>query len=403
MQAQLPFMADMHTLPLQQSSPLPMAGANQAIGGVKRTKVSRACDECRRKKTRCDVAPEGCSTCRRANVPCTFARAQLKRGPTKRRNSHTSASSPEVPLSPLSNPTTQKRHQSSPDIVLPGIGTLLPWQPLEPSLGTSRNSVPPQMQGDPLPTSLPPKSYSHLPPQPKPLALGNAEQAKGNHIWKPVRMHLNEAKLRWYYTCCHPIFPILPGNMEELHAYLAFTPCADWLVSVINGTARSAPVDPHTAKTTEGQTMQLMALLLLYLQTLDFTWLGAAVGNILAFNSFNTPSNHANRLYMVVAVLDRIHSAVFNTQPMLAHVPKSYSSCAPEQVKQMARLLGVYMDEDEGQSPPPEPSQDPLNETIYLLSHTKSPNSVRRLKELLPEMESTPIGLYMRHVCDGLK
>lgn len=52
----------------------------------KRSKVSRACDECRRKKIRCDAA-EGvagpCSNCRRSNTPCAFSRQPLKRGPSK--------------------------------------------------------------------------------------------------------------------------------------------------------------------------------------------------------------------------------------------------------------------------------------------------------------------------------
>lgn len=53
----------------------------------KRNKVSRACDECRRKKIRCDAPTETgevpCSTCRRVNIPCQFNRAPQKRGPNR--------------------------------------------------------------------------------------------------------------------------------------------------------------------------------------------------------------------------------------------------------------------------------------------------------------------------------
>lgn len=55
--------------------------------GRKRTKVSRACDECRRKKIRCDAPSEGgeqpCSNCRRVGAACLFSRVPQKRGPSK--------------------------------------------------------------------------------------------------------------------------------------------------------------------------------------------------------------------------------------------------------------------------------------------------------------------------------
>ncbi|KAI5296116.1 Glucose-responsive transcription factor [Ascosphaera acerosa] len=53
----------------------------------KRSKVSRACDECRRKKVRCDasaaVGAESCTNCRRMNSACEFSRVPMKRGPSK--------------------------------------------------------------------------------------------------------------------------------------------------------------------------------------------------------------------------------------------------------------------------------------------------------------------------------
>ncbi|KAL2049813.1 hypothetical protein ABVK25_009908 [Lepraria finkii] len=53
----------------------------------KRSKVSRACDECRRKKIRCDAESETpgtqCSACRRSGQVCDFSRAPQKRGPSK--------------------------------------------------------------------------------------------------------------------------------------------------------------------------------------------------------------------------------------------------------------------------------------------------------------------------------
>lgn len=53
----------------------------------KRTKVSRACDECRRKKIRCDATDvdsvEPCSSCKKMGQRCLFSRQPLKRGPSK--------------------------------------------------------------------------------------------------------------------------------------------------------------------------------------------------------------------------------------------------------------------------------------------------------------------------------
>lgn len=53
----------------------------------KRSKVSRACDECRRKKIKCDAvsdaAEEPCSNCRRSTSRCLFSRIPQKRGPSK--------------------------------------------------------------------------------------------------------------------------------------------------------------------------------------------------------------------------------------------------------------------------------------------------------------------------------
>ncbi|KAI8382278.1 fungal-specific transcription factor domain-containing protein [Blakeslea trispora] len=53
-----------------------------SLGGSKRIKISRACDECRKRKVKCDgVQP--CSRCRKSNTECVFAKLPPKRGPPK--------------------------------------------------------------------------------------------------------------------------------------------------------------------------------------------------------------------------------------------------------------------------------------------------------------------------------
>lgn len=52
-----------------------------------RQKTSKACDECRKKKIRCDTTDDVnagiCSHCKRSGTKCDFTRQQMKRGPTK--------------------------------------------------------------------------------------------------------------------------------------------------------------------------------------------------------------------------------------------------------------------------------------------------------------------------------
>lgn len=71
--------------------PMGYGGPDGEHGGrapiTPRTKVSRACDECRRKKIRCDAVDETgntpCSACVRTGIRCMFSRQPMKRGPSK--------------------------------------------------------------------------------------------------------------------------------------------------------------------------------------------------------------------------------------------------------------------------------------------------------------------------------
>ncbi|QLL34276.1 hypothetical protein HG536_0G01350 [Torulaspora globosa] len=60
-------------------------GSNSPPNSRRRTKASRACDYCRKRKIKCDYSEERgiCSSCSRNGEKCSFERVPLKRGPTK--------------------------------------------------------------------------------------------------------------------------------------------------------------------------------------------------------------------------------------------------------------------------------------------------------------------------------
>ncbi|EKG12817.1 hypothetical protein MPH_10060 [Macrophomina phaseolina MS6] len=94
----IPHVPQVHTPVQQPSTPQQMAQnamnmaqdphySQQDSNQRKRSKVSRACDECRRKKIRCDATsengPEACTSCKRTGARCQFSRQPMKRGPSK--------------------------------------------------------------------------------------------------------------------------------------------------------------------------------------------------------------------------------------------------------------------------------------------------------------------------------
>lgn len=77
-----------HAMPVAVGPPLPgQYSMGDGIPPRKRSKVSRACDECRRKKIKCDAQSDTgespCSSCARSSMRCLFSRVPQKRGPSK--------------------------------------------------------------------------------------------------------------------------------------------------------------------------------------------------------------------------------------------------------------------------------------------------------------------------------
>ncbi|KAI9471854.1 MAG: fungal-specific transcription factor domain-containing protein [Benjaminiella poitrasii] len=71
-------------LQMRNSSDESSITTNQQASTTKRTRITRACDTCRRKKIKCDVdTNRPCTTCKQYDWECTFNDTAKKRGPPK--------------------------------------------------------------------------------------------------------------------------------------------------------------------------------------------------------------------------------------------------------------------------------------------------------------------------------
>lgn len=68
-----------------------------------RTRITRACDHCQLRKTKCDSAKPRCSQCVKRNDPCTFTTKVCKRGPKPKQHSYPYASNVDVQVTKSTN------------------------------------------------------------------------------------------------------------------------------------------------------------------------------------------------------------------------------------------------------------------------------------------------------------
>ncbi|KAL2870509.1 putative C6 finger domain protein [Aspergillus lucknowensis] len=217
----------------------------------KRTKISRACDECRRKKVRCDASSESgvetCSNCRRLGVVCQFSRVPMKRGPSKgyikelAERLHTLESQmqpamvhPDMPYQPMNDAPSPRAYQdfSSP-VDAGGIGRKRTYSVFD-GLPSSSITQPPfnsrsQNVFDASENSTDPFNPSVVAGSaPKPA---NLFWATGNEGELPAGLEVpdmpkqgedmtplsvDEGALNAYYLNVHPILPILPNSKDRL-------------------------------------------------------------------------------------------------------------------------------------------------------------------------------------------
>ncbi|KAL2835235.1 hypothetical protein BDW59DRAFT_137363 [Aspergillus cavernicola] len=217
----------------------------------KRTKISRACDECRRKKVRCDASSESgvetCSNCRRLGVVCQFSRVPMKRGPSKgyikelAERLHTLESQmqpamvhPDMPYQAMNEVSPPRAYQDfSPPMDAGGIGRKRTYSVFD-GLPSSSITQPPfnsrsqnAFDAGENPTDpFNPTVVAGSAPKP-----GNLFWSTGNEGELPAGLEIpempkqeedmtplgvDEGALNAYYEKVHPLLPILPNSKDRL-------------------------------------------------------------------------------------------------------------------------------------------------------------------------------------------
>ncbi|KAK6065200.1 hypothetical protein SCUP515_11346 [Seiridium cupressi] len=267
------YIPDQHQQPphLQPAAPMdPMASPFQMpdsnVPPRKRSKVSRACDECRRKKVKCDApsetGEEPCSNCRRSNMRCLFSRIPQKRGPSKgyikeladRIHSIEGKLASEGANADLSELLNGSRRDSG-DLFQTGdtSNRKRPYSSISGGdFGTPSSTGPFNSEPRPSQTYRPPYSLNGLAPTPiaakpdtdtpsRPAAVMDAMGLDLDHI---EQVHeLDETIFAAYLTLVHPYFPVLAANKSRLETQLAQCPSIlrDAFTTALHGTIESFP------------------------------------------------------------------------------------------------------------------------------------------------------------------
>ncbi|KAI1427888.1 hypothetical protein F5Y12DRAFT_125074 [Xylaria sp. FL1777] len=247
----------------------------------KRSKVSRACDECRRKKVKCDAVSETgeepCSNCRRSSIRCLFSRIPQKRGPSKGyikeladRIHHIEGKlANEGNLDTLTELLGGGRRESS-EIFSPSAehdenGRKRPYSSISgadfgtpnPSRQGTWNSEPRPIQPYQTPTNgLKGTPYSANGLAPRPLAKPDVDtpsRTAASLDEMPIDLNqsvhakelINDA-FGVYLSVVHPCFPFLAGSKQRVEAQLSRCPSLlqDAFIEAFYGTMQSCVSAP---------------------------------------------------------------------------------------------------------------------------------------------------------------
>ncbi|KAL2171235.1 hypothetical protein VTG60DRAFT_3341 [Thermothelomyces hinnuleus] len=220
----------------------------------KRSKVSRACDECRRKKIKCDAQSDAtdqpCSNCRRSNAQCLFSRVPQKRGPSKGYIKELADRLNMIEGRLNTNADGLERRQSSEAFASPGVGDDGRKRPFSSISGGGTFQTPSPNRISPafiLPYPPPPQ----VPPNPPDLAMkqatpiqfpgaagdvspeGQPEMMDGisQNGLPPGSSHqaeqlpeIDDAVFNRYLEVIHPTFPVLASSKARVQSLVWQSP-----------------------------------------------------------------------------------------------------------------------------------------------------------------------------------
>ncbi|KAF2276694.1 uncharacterized protein EI97DRAFT_432941 [Westerdykella ornata] len=180
----------------------------------KRSKVSRACDECRRKKIRCDATSENgaepCSSCKRTGARCQFSRQPMKRGPSKGYIKELADR-----LNSLENQIHQHPHGPPPTFDYPVVGDHSLNDPHTPShLSRKRTHSMSEGLQDPhrgSSWSAPDRDFTTNGQTMRQSSFSDMTLAGS------LLTGSNEATIKAYYNSIHPVLPILSHDASTLN------------------------------------------------------------------------------------------------------------------------------------------------------------------------------------------
>ncbi|KAK8855795.1 transcriptional regulatory protein [Apiospora arundinis] len=246
----------------------------------KRSKVSRACDECRRKKVKCDSTSESgeepCSNCRRSNIRCMFSRIPQKRGPSKgyikeladrinhiegklnSEGNHGDATLSELLVSARressdifqgaaaqSDDAARKRPYSS----ISGAEFGTPTSSRQPTWSTEPRPI--QPYGTPTERARPNYSANGLAPTPiASKTEGDGQPQSASVLDGMIDLNgiassreVDESTYNGYLEVIHPSFPLLATSKDRLEAQLTQCPSTlrDAFIEALHGAMQTFP------------------------------------------------------------------------------------------------------------------------------------------------------------------
>ncbi|EKJ70856.1 hypothetical protein NXS19_005078 [Fusarium pseudograminearum] len=226
----------------------PQYPIDNSIPPRKRSKVSRACDECRRKKIKCDAQTDTgdapCSSCARSSIRCLFSRVPQKRGPSKgyikeladrihsienKLESDGGLSQDDIDrLFVTDRPRQSQGEDSARKRPFSSISTNEFATPSRQTPWGSEHRIQASPGASEAYTSY---DNSSLAPQPAPLLKPESAPAKPPVAPMDVSMpdahegvDIDESMLHTYLSSFQPVYPVLPSTKERMQELLAQCP-----------------------------------------------------------------------------------------------------------------------------------------------------------------------------------